>query len=192
LAQGLTATDHYAMYDVTVTHVGSDTKTGAFIEMPTFYFNGDYRRWTIQRGGSKVVHTVPDRLGNLPLTAQQLGMTLPDFNANDQFNHEDVSWISFENIRGTTDDAYTIAWFYKPTFRADVSHPRYAYTVSETAVYRNIKFANLPTFNIKPGKAYPFRYVVFPYRHDAVISGPYGANITVEETVARMKADFER
>lgn len=192
LSQALTATDHYAMYDVTITHVGTGTRTGAFIEMPTFYFNGDYRRWTVSRGGTKIVHTVPDRLGNLPLTPQQLGLTLADFNPNDRFNHEDVSWVGFENVRGTTSDAYTIAWFYKPAFRADVAHPRYAYTISETEVYRNIKFSNVPTFNLAPGKAYPFRYVVFPYRHDAVISGPYGANITVEETIARMKADYER
>lgn len=193
MSQKISAFENYVEYDIALKHTGTSIKNQAFIEIPTFYFQSGFRRWSVKHQGQSQVTTttIPDRLGNLPLTPSQLGMVYPDANPNDGFINEDVSWVSLENTKGTVNDAYTIAWFYKPTFRSDISWPNYGYTVSEQDIYRVIKFANLPTFNMQPGKQYNFKYVVFPYKYNEVINSPYGT-MTVESVISNMKLAYEQ
>jgi hypothetical protein len=191
LAQVITASTKYVESDLTLKNTGSTTKSDAILEMPTFYFKPDYRKYHVKYAGSGSVSTitVPDRLDNLmPLTNTQLGMDSSGFKSGD------VTWISFENVKGTANDSYTIAWFYKNALRADIeaTASQYAFQVLETDYYRDMKFSNAPRFNLQPStsKTYNFKYVIFPYRYDQTISSLYGT-MTVENVIAQMKAAYE-
>ncbi|MBI2769632.1 MAG: hypothetical protein HYX47_08420 [Burkholderiales bacterium] len=190
LSQVVTPSNNYVEVDLTVKNTGATTLTNAAIEIPTFYFKPDFRRYTVRRAGAIYQHDIPDKTGTASLTVSQLGI---DEGASD-FRHEDVSWISFENVRGYSNDVYTIAWFYKNNFRADVATfaGNYAYQILESAYFRSIKFNNNPRFNMRPSseKVYTFKYVVFPYRYDEVISSPYGT-MSVENVILNMKAAYE-
>lgn len=189
LSQLVTATDHYAQVDLTVKNTGITTLQDAAIEIPTFYFKPDFRKYTIRRSGSIVDNVVPDRTGQYYLTNTDLGMD------SDGWKHEDLRWVTWENVRGPANDVYTIAWFYKPGFIADVNltGAKFAFQVLESNYFRSMKFNNNPRFNMRPDSqyVYNFRYVIFPYRYNDTINYN-GTNMTVEAAIGLMKTAYEQ
>jgi len=193
LKQLVTAQQNFVEYDITLRNDATTARNGVFIELPTFYFPPAYRRWYAKHVAATQVqnHTIPDRLDNQPMTPSNMGLTISDYNpGTDYYNHEDISWITFENTKGNINDAITISWFYKPNFRTAIAMPGYGYTISEQAITRTLKFSNLPTFNLQPGVTYQFKYVIFPFRYDEVIASPYGTK-PVKDVIASIKLAYE-
>lgn len=203
MQQVTTLHDSYIEYDIAFENLKLDAplRPHAFLEFPTAYLTGSFRKWTVKHADSNVISTwiIPDKIKDTPLNPRtEVGLT---FNQTGQlyFNQDyitnnksvitnDVFWITFENVRNVINDSYTIAWFYSKEFRDDISAPFYSYTISETDVLRMIKFSNTPTFNFINGKYYKLKYIIFPFKWNETLPG---TNTTVEQKICEIKMAYE-
>lgn len=181
LMQSVSAADNYIAYDLTLENKGGGAKQrNGFIELPTFYFTNNYRRY-FTPDPSGVIKT------EIPIVSHM------NSGYDSGFVQTDLHWVTFENSAGPTNDAITVAWFYNPTLLADTRASSYA--VQQSAIDGVIKFANLHTVTLNPSlpenpHVYHAKYVVFPYRYDDVITTSFGTK-SVRDTIAAMQAEYD-
>jgi hypothetical protein len=89
----------------------------------------------------------------------------------------------------TTGKSITLAWFRGPEYQADKLPPYTQSCIMESEVYRTIVFWNVPIWHQRTGVPYHFRWVIFPYRYDEVISYK-GQSMTVQNAIKKMAVDF--
>lgn len=182
MRQTVTAYNNYLKYDITVKPLGreyvaltsaqnpnpgenpvpTNLRPGLTFESPTFYFSTGFRKHTVRRNGVIATTTVPNRRTGAPLTNVQLGMGQAPLDVqlgiNDGWNHEDIPWVTFENTENRSNDVYTVAAFFKPSFRCDVqsilNQRNFAWSVAETTMYRMMKFSKAPIMNMRYDQQY--------------------------------------
>lgn len=176
IAQHVTAFDQYLQYDLTFrndapTHLGQ-------LEAPTFYFSNRYRTISYpNQSGQIVTTTITENRSGVDLTA-------PVFTAPVLAN-----WLSVENTSlGVTGNAITLAVLRGTAMRRDQAYSAIAAWNAQQTHATKVSF--IPTFTIGQNENYEFRYVIFPYRFDAVISTSFGT-MTVANTIAAMRAAYE-
>lgn len=176
LYQKINATDSYVEFSNSFINLGIQRK--GFIEIPTFYFKNDFRKYFYRESPGSPLQTIdiPVRTGNIPLPSV--------------WQYKDLRWMGFEDT-WATNDPITIAWFYSPEFKLDITDSGYAFKVDETDFFRAIKFTNAPTFLIRQNKWYGFKYVIFPFRYNEVINTPLYGTDTVEGIIQKMRLQFE-
>jgi Putative peptidoglycan binding domain len=187
LSQNVTAGDSFLEYDLTLKNQGK--VRGGFVELPTFYFTNNYRRYFFQD---------PKLSASAPVTRIDIPRQGAIGSRYTVASHDEINWISFKNTSGPQNDDYTIAWFYDKNYKDDIvpfpgttdGRKLTGYTVTTADVSGAIKFANYPVINLQSNKSYHVKYVIFPYRYDDVITSRFGTK-SVTETITAMRVEFE-
>lgn len=198
-SQIATAHPNYIEYDITFQELGAQggVRNNTTLEIPTFYFNPNFRKYTIKRASGYFTQTIPDRIKYTPLINKtELGMSTAPWdiaNSRDEpYNHEKINWITFENIKGPTNDVYTIAWFLKTNLKDAIAatgmvYGGYSWGLTEGSIERTIKFVNLANVRLVSREKYQAKYVVFPFRYWET---PPGSSETVEQIIARIASTY--
>ena len=173
-SQAVEASDNFVEYSLTFQNKGI-TRAGP-IEIPTFYFNNNFRHYFFKTSNSSQIKEV-----SIPLRLTAVdSFRVPD-------NNVSLDWISFENTSGVANDVYTLAWFYSNEFTQDVMQS--GYSVSESQFYKSIKFTNEPIFNAVQNKKYNLKYVVFPFKYSEVIDSRFG-RMSVADVIVKLKYEY--
>jgi hypothetical protein len=177
LKQKVTAFPNYAQFDVNLENKGDEDVNSVALEIPTFYFTNRYRQAYFPAQNGSITPVA------IPISSQDSS----NFALN--VTTHDLRWITFQNTSlGVSNNYMTIAWFYKQPFLTD--RIGWYTTILEGEYYDNIKFTNAPRFNYRSNQLYQFRYVVFPYKYDEVITTTHGT-MTVQQTIEAMRTAYQ-
>ncbi|MFW5720313.1 MAG: hypothetical protein ACOCXT_04780, partial [Candidatus Dojkabacteria bacterium] len=152
----------------TLTMKGQD-RGAALIEMPTYYFEENYRTYTFIREGKPVTKTFP-----------------PGDHEKDDLNKNEGNFITVEDSK-KPNSAITIAWYWDETSSNHIrpSGNRYGINVTPFEGKDYVKFNNVVAVDLKENVPYKFRYVLLPYRYDEQIDTEFG-RMSVQELVTRL------
>ncbi len=141
----------------------------ALIEMPTYYFEENYRTYTFIQEGKPVTRTFP-----------------PGDHEKDEVNKNEGNFMTVED-QNKPNSAITIAWYWDETASNQIraSGNRYGINVTPFEGRDYVKFNNVVAVNLIENVPYKFRYVLIPYRYDEQVDTEFG-RISVQELIKKL------
>lgn len=176
--------DTYAMFTNALINTGS-TRSGVAAEIPTWFAPSDFSTYFYEINGLVVPNTIPPVL--------QVGA--PDYNGNIQ--PQTGFWYTIQDTTSGGANSYiTMAVFFNRSFLANIPYGSMGLQVVGVPGVNANKF----TWSVVPSWGSPslpantwmaVRFVIFPYKYSDVISTSFGANITVQQTIAAMRSVWD-
>ncbi len=174
LAQTIKANDNFIEFDLVSQNRGISRRVT--FEAPAVYLTNRYRNWQYQADGESTVTSdrapIVTSFNRAPYTTGYIQKRIP--------------WITFENKTDASNDAFTIAWFIDYKIEENSSP---SFSVIEQQFSSMVKFDNYRIFEFETDKLYRTKYVIFPFRHDDIISSRFG-RMTVSQIVSRLGEEF--
>jgi hypothetical protein len=178
MSQTVNSYTDYLQYDVTLINKGAQRSSA--IQAPTFYFTNRFRQaWYPSEDGSNILsYSQPDDRSGIDSSTPVLQTTYP------------MTWISFADTSpGVSNNYITVAGFQDLQFASDKTADSNQWV--QQSYYHTMNFYFAPSFTFRSNVNYHFRYVVFPFRFDEVISTKYGS-LTVAQTISAMRAEYQK